>query len=171
MRYDLRRGTFREAWNEFTAEGPGARRQRVQVQLRGLRASFRLPLVRRVCLSRNGRYSAPIPYLCETAAAERRFKRQWPSRHRRYFQIAGITVRVESDLDFSTVGFPPELTRFAAEGPGDDNVTLRHYFELAGPAGRGPGRGTVSKSAVGGHGRTAAGTTSAILPFLATPGY
>ncbi len=52
-------------------------------------------------------------------------------KHRRYFRIAGITVCVESDLDFDTVKFKPEFAAFAVEGPGDDNVTLRHDFDLA----------------------------------------
>lgn len=48
----------------------------------------------------------------------------------RYFQIAGITVCLESDLDFDEIRFKPEFAPFAVEGPGDDNVTLRHHFEL-----------------------------------------
>jgi hypothetical protein len=48
----------------------------------------------------------------------------------RYFQIAGITVCLESDLDFDAIRFKPEFAPFAREGPGDDNVTLRHCFEL-----------------------------------------
>ena len=55
---------------------------------------------------------------------------QWQDKHRRYFQIAGITVRVESDLDFDEVQFKKEFAPFAVAGPGEDNVTLRHYFEL-----------------------------------------
>jgi hypothetical protein len=52
------------------------------------------------------------------------------NKHRRYFQIAGITVCVQSDLDFDKVVFKDELMRFAVEGPGEDNVTLRHCFGL-----------------------------------------
>ena len=51
-------------------------------------------------------------------------------KHCRYFKIAGITVRIESDLDLNTVKFKDELLTFAVEGPGDDNVTLCHHFEL-----------------------------------------
>jgi hypothetical protein len=39
-------------------------------------------------------------------------------------------VRLESDLDFATVAFKDELKAFAIDEPGDDNVTLRHHFEL-----------------------------------------
>lgn len=49
---------------------------------------------------------------------------------RRYFQIAGITVSVESGLDFNEVKFKKEFIPFAVDGPGSDNVTLRHYFQL-----------------------------------------
>lgn len=49
---------------------------------------------------------------------------------RRYFQIAGITVSVESDLDFNEVKFKKEFIPFAVEGTGSDNVSLRHYFQL-----------------------------------------
>ena len=51
-------------------------------------------------------------------------------KHRRYFQIAGITVCLVSDLDFNEVKFKEELAPFAMAGPGQDNVTLRHYFGL-----------------------------------------
>ncbi len=51
-------------------------------------------------------------------------------KHRRYFRIAGITVCVESDLDFSEVVFKKEFAPFAVAGPGEDTVTLRHCFDL-----------------------------------------
>lgn len=50
-------------------------------------------------------------------------------KHRCYFQIGGITVCLESDLDFDTIRFKPEFASFAVERPGDDKVTLRHFFE------------------------------------------
>jgi hypothetical protein len=50
--------------------------------------------------------------------------------HRRFFQIAGITISVESDLDFATVKFPEALETFAVEAPGEDSVTLRHHFDM-----------------------------------------
>ena len=50
--------------------------------------------------------------------------------HRRYFRIAGITVCITSDLDFSEVKFRVALLRFAVDGPGEDNVTLHHHFGL-----------------------------------------
>lgn len=51
-----------------------------------------------------------------------------PHNHRRVFQIAGITICVESDLDLGPIRFKPELAAFAVDAPGDDRVILRHHF-------------------------------------------
>jgi hypothetical protein len=57
-------------------------------------------------------------------------------KHRHYFRIAGITACVESGLDFETVRFKNELMAFAVDGPGEDNITLRHHFFLPDLKGR-----------------------------------
>lgn len=49
--------------------------------------------------------------------------------HRHYFRIAGITVCVEICSDFDTVRFKDELMAFSVDGPGEDNVILRHHFK------------------------------------------
>jgi hypothetical protein len=132
LRYDLRNGSFAEGWDTFIPSC--ADKVRGGDEWRANCAS---------CESRNdcqwcavyayletGRYSAPIPHLCDIAKEEHKFKEDWQKNHRRYFRIAGITVRIESDLDFSRIKFKDELMVFAVEGPGDDNVDIRHYFEL-----------------------------------------
>jgi len=132
LRYDLRRGTFREAWEEFIPacadKVRGGDEWRENCGSCEKRADCRWCAV--YAYLETGRYSAPIPYLCAVADEARKFKAEWQEKHRRYFQIAGITVRIESDLDFDEVKFKDEFASFAVEGPGDDNVTLRHYFEL-----------------------------------------
>jgi MoaA/NifB/PqqE/SkfB family radical SAM enzyme len=132
LRYDLRRGTFREAWEEFIPSCAdkvrGGDEWRENCGSCDRRADCRWCAV--YAYLETGRYSARVPYLCAVADEARAFKQNWLTQHRRYFQIAGITVCVESDLDFDTIKFKDELAPFAVEGPGDDNVTLRHYFEL-----------------------------------------
>lgn len=49
---------------------------------------------------------------------------------RRYYEIAGITVQVESDLPFADDTFDVKFDSFRREGPGPDTVTIRHHFEL-----------------------------------------
>jgi len=50
--------------------------------------------------------------------------------YRRYFQIAGITLQVESDLPMDRVKFALALQPFEVQKPGEDLVTLRHVFGL-----------------------------------------
>jgi MoaA/NifB/PqqE/SkfB family radical SAM enzyme len=138
LRYDLRRGTFREAWEEFIPacadKVRGGDEWRENCGSCDKRADCRWCAV--YAYLETGRYSARIPYLCAVADEARAFKDEWQARHRRYFQIAGITVRVESDVDFDAVKFKDEFAAFAVDGPGDDNVTLRHCFELPNLKGR-----------------------------------
>jgi len=58
------------------------------------------------------------------------FEREGRPCNCRYFKIAGINVRVESDLDFSRIKFKKKFDSFAVDGPGSDNVVLKHYFGL-----------------------------------------
>lgn len=132
MRYDLRRGTFREAWEEFIPSC--ADKVRGGDEWRENCGSCDKRTDCRWCAAyaylETGRYSARVPYLCAVADEARAFKASWRDQHRRYFQIAGITVCVESDVDFNTIKFKDEFASFVAEGPGDDTVTLHHSFEM-----------------------------------------
>jgi MoaA/NifB/PqqE/SkfB family radical SAM enzyme len=132
LRYDLRGGTFREAWEEFIPSVSdrvrGGKEWRTGCGSCSKRADCYWCAAHSYLES--GRYSAPVPYLCALAEETERFKAGWRDKHRRYFRIAGITVRVESDLDLGAVKFDEKFASFAVDGPGDDNVTLRHYFEM-----------------------------------------
>jgi MoaA/NifB/PqqE/SkfB family radical SAM enzyme len=132
LRYDLRQGSFRDAWEVFIPSC--ADRVRGGEEWRANCGSCEKRVDCRWCAVyaylETGRYSAPVPYLCAVADEARAFKSEWQNRHRRYFRVAGITVRIESDLDFDEVTFKQEFAPFAVAGPGEDNVTLRHYFEL-----------------------------------------
>jgi hypothetical protein len=50
--------------------------------------------------------------------------------HRRYFQVAGITLQVESDLHIRDTTFHPKFGGFEVSAPGEDVVVLRHHSEL-----------------------------------------
>jgi MoaA/NifB/PqqE/SkfB family radical SAM enzyme len=132
LRYSLRQGSFRQAWDEFIPsladKVRGGAEYRANCGACERRADCRWCPV--YSYLETGRYSAPVPYLCAVAEEAQKFKVKWQDKHSRYFQIAGITVRVESDLDFDEVKFKKEFAPFAVPGPGDDNVTIRHCFEL-----------------------------------------
>jgi MoaA/NifB/PqqE/SkfB family radical SAM enzyme len=132
LRYDLRKGTFRAAWDEFI---PG-----LADKVRGGKdylencASCDRRQDCRWCgvygFLERGRYGAKVEYLCDVARENRNFKEQWQREHRRYFEIAGITLQVESDLSFTDQTFHPKFRTFQKDGPGADTVVIRHHFEL-----------------------------------------
>src|SRR5208337_880229 len=138
LRYDLRRGSFREAWEVFI---PGlADRVRGGAEYRENCAVCGL---RDDCLwcytygyLEHGRYSAPVEYLCQVARENRSFKEDWKLRHRRYYRIAGITVQVDADLPITDETFAPKFRQFQVDGPGDDLISIRHHFSLPDIAGR-----------------------------------
>ena len=132
LRYNLRKGSFAAAWDQFIPscadKVKGGEEWRKHCGSCESRSDCRWCAV--YAYLETGRYSAPISHLCAVAKEAREFKEDWQTNHRRYFRIADITVRIESDLDFRKVKFKDELKAFAVVGPGNDNVEFRHIFEL-----------------------------------------
>ena len=58
------------------------------------------------------------------------FKDDGRKKHCRYYQIAGITIQLESDLPMTDNTFHPRFKPFQVNGPGDDTITIRHHFSL-----------------------------------------
>ena len=50
--------------------------------------------------------------------------------YRKHFQIGGLTLRLESELAFRTDTFHPKFQYFEVNTPGQDRVTVAHYFGL-----------------------------------------
>ena len=133
MRYDLRKGTFQEAWETFIPS--------LADPVRG-----RMRSTRSIAVPANGgttaagaRFTAgsstagfPRPWnICARwPGRTRRFKEDWRAHHRRYFEIAGITLQVDSDLPIDDQTFHPKFEAFRVDGPGPDTVTIRHHFSL-----------------------------------------
>jgi hypothetical protein len=80
------------------------------------------------------RFSARVEYLCDVAGEDLRYKKEWAKKHRRYYGIAGMTVKVESDLPFDEGTLNPKFETFRVEEPGDDVISVRHHFSLPGLA-------------------------------------
>ncbi len=132
LRYDLRSGSLREAWDEFIPSL--ANRVRGGEEWRENCGSCERRPDCRWCAAygylETGRYSAPVPYLCRVAEENGRHKQEWTSGHRRYFDIAGITIRIESELRLDQIRVAEALQPFEVKSPGTDMVTVRHVFEL-----------------------------------------
>jgi hypothetical protein len=132
LRYDLRQGSFREAWEEFIPSlADGVRGGPEYLEHCGscdLRGECRWCPVFGYLEHR--RFSAPVSYLCTVAREGRRFREDWLRNHRRYYQCAGITIMVESDLPIAEDTFHPKFEHFRVDGPGEDTVSIRHHFSL-----------------------------------------
>jgi radical SAM protein with 4Fe4S-binding SPASM domain len=132
MRYDLRRGNFQEAWENFIPS--------LAERIRGgpeYQENCGQCLMRPDCrwcgvygYLEHGRHSARVEYLCQVARESRAFKEDWKRHHCRYYQIAGITVRVEADLPITDQTFAPKFRQFEVDRPGPDLVAIRHHFIL-----------------------------------------
>ncbi|NLG28706.1 MAG: radical SAM protein [Chloroflexi bacterium] len=127
LRYDLRRGTFREAWNEFIPSLAdvvrGGEEYRENCGTCELRSDCRW------CPTygwlEHGRYSAKVEYLCSVARATRAYKQAWRESHVRHYQIAGVTIQLSADFELTANTFAAKFAKFAVAEPGEDAITLR----------------------------------------------
>jgi MoaA/NifB/PqqE/SkfB family radical SAM enzyme len=78
----------------------------------------------------HGRHGAKVEHLCAVAREAEEFKVNWMRQHRRFYEVGGVTVQVESDLPITDETFHRKFERFRREGPGDDTVVVRHHFGL-----------------------------------------
>ena len=62
-----------------------------------------------------------------------------PEEHCRYFRIADITIRVESDLPITGTTFHPKFKLFEVDAPGEDTINIKHHFSLPDLNGKGLG--------------------------------
>ena len=138
LRYDLRRGAgvapgaVQTGWDEFIPSLAGV--------VRGGREYFEgcgaceLRDDCRWCdvygYLEHGRHGAKVEHLCDVARENREFKEKWVRDHRRFYEIAGVTVQVESDLPLDDGTFDVKFASFAVDKAGADTVLLRHHFGL-----------------------------------------
>ncbi|MDD1701594.1 MAG: radical SAM protein [Methanoregula sp.] len=132
MRYDLRRGTFRDGWERFIPSLAGRVRGGDEYLNNCGSCNYRKDC--RWCpvygYLEHGRYSAKVEHLCDVARENRTCKETMIRDQRRYFQIGGITIQVDSDLPFSETTFDPKFASFRTDGPGEDTVSIHHHFSL-----------------------------------------
>jgi MoaA/NifB/PqqE/SkfB family radical SAM enzyme len=127
LRYDLRRGTFRQAWEEFIPSLAGLVRGGQEYTENCGSCDLRRDC--RWCgvygYLEHGRFSAKVDYLCRVAGEARRFTQDWKVNHLRYYQIAGITIQVSADFPITDTTFDSKFRQFQVEGPGQNTIAIR----------------------------------------------
>ena len=132
LHFDLKRGSFQQGWDVFIPslvekvtggkeydENCGScelREDCLWCPVFGYLEHRRLP--------------AKVEYLCSLARESKKLKEAWQRDHRRYYQIAGITIQVESDLPIRDTTFSTKFKCFETDSPGEDTITLTHIFSL-----------------------------------------
>jgi MoaA/NifB/PqqE/SkfB family radical SAM enzyme len=132
LRHDLKTGSFQEGWDVFIPSLVEKVRGGKEYEENCGSCGFRED-----CLwcpvygyLEHRRFPAKVEYLCSVARESETFKKTWERDHCRYYQIAGITIQVESDLPITDTTFSPKFRCFETDSPGEDAITLRHIFSL-----------------------------------------
>lgn len=132
LRYDLRKGSFKECWEEYLPSL--ANKVRGGKNYLNNCGSCKL---RSDCLwcpaygyLEHRNFSAKVNYLCALAREKKKSRENWKKNHCRYFQIGGITIKVESDLPITAETFHRKFKQFEVRKPGEETVAIRHHFFL-----------------------------------------
>ena len=79
----------------------------------------------------NGRLSAPVPYLCGMAKERRRYREEWKKNNYQAFELAEMTVHVDSDIPFKSNTFGKRFDTFKKDqSEGNDHLYISHHFSL-----------------------------------------
>jgi MoaA/NifB/PqqE/SkfB family radical SAM enzyme len=132
LRFSLRQGSLERAWEEFIPSLKTAVLASEEYDSNcgscDKRSHCRwCPVYARL---EHGRHTAKIDYLCDVAEENIRYTKEYENNHVRHFQIAGITIRMESDIPINDATFSKALQPFLVSGPGEDTVSIRHHFEI-----------------------------------------
>jgi hypothetical protein len=76
------------------------------------------------------RVSGNATRFCHGAEEPVNHRAELTSRHYRDFEIAGVTIRLGSDLPIGQIRFGAAIQPFEAKEAGNDVVTLKHVFNL-----------------------------------------
>jgi hypothetical protein len=132
MRYDLRKGSFKDCWENFIPSL--ATKVKVSEEYKENCGSCELRKDCRICpvysYLEHRDYNRKVEYLCAVAKENRKFKDNWQKNHRRYYKIADITIQVESDLPITDNTFHPKFKLFEVDSPSEDTIFIRHHFAL-----------------------------------------
>jgi radical SAM protein with 4Fe4S-binding SPASM domain len=78
----------------------------------------------------NRRYDRPIDYLCGLAAERKAMHVRWLTNHQRYMQIAGMSIRLDSDLPIQDSTFIPNMQPFEMTETASPSMVISHHLGI-----------------------------------------
>jgi radical SAM protein with 4Fe4S-binding SPASM domain len=139
LRYDLRNGNLAQGWDTFipgltdtVRGGSEFLRNCPACELRG--SCGYCPAYSYL---EHRDSTAKIDYLCSLTREKIKFKKAWRVNHRRWYQVGGLTVKVDSDLPITDSTFAAKFEDFRITEPTQLQVqtsgaliSINHHFKL-----------------------------------------
>lgn len=129
--YDIRKESFREGWERFIP----ALADKITIKSKPNKSCLSCEL-KEECTQcpvysylEHRNYHTPVTYLCKIEKEIKRYQKAWNKSHRRYYRIAGLTIRLDADLPITDSTFAPALKSFEVKEPGDD-IVINHHFSI-----------------------------------------
>ncbi len=127
LRFDLRKSSFAQIWEDFLPEVAatlhGSSEYLQNCGVCNLRGDCRWCAVFGYLEHR--RLSAKVDYLCQIAAHTHQYNENWESDHIKYYEIAGITIKVIASFPIKDGTFAPKFRAFEVNSPGKDTISIR----------------------------------------------
>lgn len=132
LRYDLRKGGFKECWEKFIPSLAAKVKTNEEYKKSCGSCEHRKDCLWCPAYSylEHRDFNKKIEYLCAVAKENGKFKNSWIKNQRRYYKIADITMQIDSDLPIGEKTFHPKFKLFEVNGPGEDTIYIRHHFSL-----------------------------------------
>ncbi|TFG75058.1 MAG: radical SAM protein, partial [Chrysiogenales bacterium] len=132
LRFDLKKGSLAEGWDVFLPTLFEKDQDCLVFDRTCMACELRKDCQRCPALSylEHRRAKRPSEYLCQLTKEEEKYRRHWQANHQRYFQVAGITIEVNSEVEFTDKTFGPCLAPFAISEPGRDLIQLEYFFSI-----------------------------------------
>jgi radical SAM protein with 4Fe4S-binding SPASM domain len=132
LRFDLKKRNFIDGWDHFLPSLSGREQNGPVFNETCRTCEWKKDCQKCPGISHIEHRLAPGPssYICQLTQEEHRYKQLWRIRHQRHFQIAGITLTVNSEREFKEDVFSPAVRHFRVKSPGDDVVHLELFFSL-----------------------------------------
>jgi radical SAM protein with 4Fe4S-binding SPASM domain len=142
LRYDLRKGSFRDCWENFVPSL--ATKVKVTEKYKKNCGSCEFKKDCRFCpvygYLEHRNFNHKVEYLCAVAKENQKYKQNWLKNHRRYFKIGDMAIQVESDLPITDDTFHAKFKLFQIRKPQGKTISVRHHFSLPDLEGRDLGK-------------------------------
>ena len=132
LRFDLRKGAFKEAWENFipklAEKFDGVKEYEDNCGSCDLRKNCKwCPALGYL---EHGRASAKVRYFCDVAANEKKAEDALRRKNRRYYQIAGLKIRLDCALPITASTFSDAVRLFEAGQSDKADIFIKQVFEL-----------------------------------------